>query len=68
MPVDLGQRDIIAFQVATVGKKAAQESNRLFKSDQYKNYLLFHGLSVEAAEALAEYWHQKVRPGIANHR
>jgi len=61
LPVYSGQRDIIAFQVVTVGKNAAQESNRLFKSDQYKDYLLFHGLSVELAEALAEYWHQKIR-------
>lgn len=61
LPVDSGQKDIIAFQVVTIGEQAAQEVDRLFKSDQYKNYLMFHGLSVETAEALAEYWHQKIR-------
>jgi len=61
LPVDSERRDLIAFQVVTVGAKAMEESKRLFQSNQYKDYLLFHGLSVESAEALAEYWHKKVR-------
>ncbi len=64
LPVDSGQRDMIVFQIVTVGAKAMEESKRLFQSNQYKNYLLFHGLSVESAEALAEYWHKKVREDL----
>jgi 5-methyltetrahydrofolate--homocysteine methyltransferase len=39
----------------------------LFKSDNYADYLYFHGLSVEGAEALAELWHKRIREelGIA---
>jgi 5-methyltetrahydrofolate--homocysteine methyltransferase len=60
-PVDSGKKDIISLQVATVGYAAMEENNRLYASNAYKDYLLFHGLSVETAEALAEYWHLKVR-------
>ena len=61
LPLNSGKRDVIALQVVTVGKKASEEAKHLFETDQYKKYLLFHGLSVEAAEALAEYWHQQIR-------
>lgn len=61
MPVDSGVRDIMPLQICTVGQKASDESARLYEADAYKDYLLFHGLSVETAEALAEYWHQLIR-------
>ena len=53
--------DIIALQVVTIGEKAHRKSQELYDADAYKEYLLFHGLSVELAEALAEYWHRQVR-------
>jgi len=59
--VDSGITDIIALQVATVGHKAHEECTRLYESNAYKDYLLFHGLSVETAESLAEYWHLVIR-------
>lgn len=61
LPVDSGKRDLIALQLATIGARAQSEARRLFQEDHYKDYLLFHGLSVESAEALAEYWHQQIR-------
>ncbi|MBN1350014.1 methionine synthase [candidate division KSB1 bacterium] len=61
LPVNSNRMDLIVLQVVTVGHAAAEESKRLFHSDQYKDYLLFHGLSVEASEALAELWHRHVR-------
>ena len=61
LPVDSGRRDIMPLQIATVGEQASIEAQKLYKADAYKDYLLFHGLSVEAAEALAEYWHQLIR-------
>ncbi len=51
----------------TIGEKATQLERQLFASDRYTDYLYLHGLSVETAEALAEYWHKKIREelGIA---
>ena len=66
-PVDSGKRDVVAFQLVTMGRRASEYSAELFKSDNYQEYLLFHGLSVESAEALAEMWHKRIREelGIA---
>jgi 5-methyltetrahydrofolate--homocysteine methyltransferase len=62
-----GRMDVVAFHLVTVGRRASQYSHQLFKSDNYADYLYFHGLSVETAEALAEYWHKQIRKelGIA---
>lgn len=62
-----GEVDTVAFQLVTMGRRASEYSAQLFKSDNYQDYLLFHGLSVEAAEALAEMWHKRIREelGIA---
>ncbi|MFN6963152.1 MAG: homocysteine S-methyltransferase family protein [Pyrinomonadaceae bacterium] len=69
-PADAGGSDnvdVVAFQLVTMGRRASQHSAKLFKSDNYTDYLLFHGLSVESAEALAEMWHKRIREelGIA---
>jgi 5-methyltetrahydrofolate--homocysteine methyltransferase len=61
LPMESGKRDVLPLQIATVGKIASQESQRLYQKNAYKEYLLFHGFSVETAEALAEYWHQQIR-------
>lgn len=72
-PKDKGQRtnnkvDVVAFDLVTMGRKASEHSAKLFKADNYTDYLLFHGLSVESAEALAEMWHKRIREelGIAD--
>ncbi len=64
---DSGRVDVVAFQLVTVGRRASEYAHELFASDNYADYLYFHGLSVEAAEALAELWHKRVREelGIA---
>jgi 5-methyltetrahydrofolate--homocysteine methyltransferase len=66
--VESGRVDVVPFQLVTMGQKASEHSAKLFKSDNYTDYLLFHGLSVESAEALAEMWHKRVREelGIAD--
>lgn len=56
-----GKVDTVAFQLVTMGRKASEHSAKLFKADNYTDYLLFHGLSVESAEALAELWHKRIR-------
>ena len=62
-----GRMDVVAFHLVTVGRRATEYSQELFKADNYSDYLYFHGLSVEAAEALAEFWHKRIREelGIA---
>jgi 5-methyltetrahydrofolate--homocysteine methyltransferase len=59
--VDSGRIDVVAFDLVTMGRKASEHSAKLFKADDYTDYLLFHGLSVESAEALAEMWHKRIR-------
>ncbi|MCR4417054.1 MAG: B12-binding domain-containing protein [Ignavibacteria bacterium] len=61
LPVESGKFDVVAFHVVTVGEQATEHSKQLYSSDNYTEYLFFHGLSVETAEALAEYWHKKIR-------
>lgn len=53
--------DCVGFSAVTVGEKASEYAKSLFDSDQFTRYLYFHGLSVEAAEGLAEYWHFRMR-------
>ncbi|MDP2207650.1 MAG: methionine synthase [Bacteroidota bacterium] len=62
-----GKIDVVAIQLVTVGKVASAYSQKLFSSDKYKEYLYFHGLSVETAEALAEMWHKKIREELGIH-
>jgi 5-methyltetrahydrofolate--homocysteine methyltransferase len=59
--VDTGEPDYAAFHVVTVGSRATERERELFAADQYRDYLLCHGLSVEMTEALAEYWHRRIR-------
>ncbi len=65
--VDSGRMDVVAFSLVTMGKVASEHSAKLFGANNYKDYLYFHGLSVESAEALAELAHKKIREelGIA---
>lgn len=63
-----GKIDMIGMMLVTMGKRASEYSQQLFELNNYKDYLYFHGLSVECAEALAELWHKKMREelGIEN--
>jgi len=58
---DSGRMDVVGFHLVTVGRRASEYAQELFKSDNYADYLYFHGLSVESAEALAELWHKRIR-------
>jgi len=66
-PKASGKMDVIGLSLVTIGPKATQETQRLFENGEYTRYLYLHGLSVETAEALAEYHHKKMREelGIA---
>jgi 5-methyltetrahydrofolate--homocysteine methyltransferase len=60
-PVETGEADYAAFHVVTMGPAVSEATARLFQEDRYQEYLLLHGLGVEMAEALAEYWHLRIR-------
>jgi 5-methyltetrahydrofolate--homocysteine methyltransferase len=64
-PLDSERFDVVAFHLVTMGTVASEYSHKLFTSGDYKDYLYFHGLSVETAEALAEMWHKKIREELA---
>ncbi len=59
--VSSGDPDYAAFHVVSMGPKVSEETARLFAEDRYQDYLHLHGLGVEMTEALAEYWHLRVR-------
>jgi 5-methyltetrahydrofolate--homocysteine methyltransferase len=64
-PVDggegTGEVDYAAFHIVTMGPEISERAAELFAADKYQDYLLLHGLGVEMAEALAEYWHHRIR-------
>ncbi|MFN2626597.1 MAG: vitamin B12 dependent-methionine synthase activation domain-containing protein, partial [Mycobacteriales bacterium] len=64
---DSGDVDVVAFHVVTMGSHVAEVTGELFAANAYRDYLELHGLSVQLTEALAEYWHKRVREelGIA---
>jgi 5-methyltetrahydrofolate--homocysteine methyltransferase len=59
--VDDGVRDVVGLQVVTVGQKASDTARVWFEENRYQDYLYLHGLSVEMAEAMAEYVHKRIR-------
>ena len=56
---------MVAFQLATMGQRVSVATAELFAKDAYREYLELHGLSVQLAEALAEYWHARIRRELA---
>ena len=63
--VDSGEVDVAAFQIVTVGSAATRRFDALQLSDQYSEAYFSHGVSVEAAEATAEWLHRRVRRELA---
>jgi 5-methyltetrahydrofolate--homocysteine methyltransferase len=60
-PIESGDVDYAAFHIVTMGAAVSEATAELFAADRYQQYLLLHGLGVEMAEALAEYWHRRIR-------
>ena len=60
-PIESGETDFAAFHIVTMGAAVSEETAKLFAANEYQQYLLLHGLGVEMAEALAEYWHKRIR-------
>ena len=60
-PVASDEVDYAAFHIVTMGERVSEETATLFAANKYHDYLLLHGIGVEMAEALAEYWHRRIR-------
>ncbi|TAM92071.1 MAG: methionine synthase [Jatrophihabitans sp.] len=58
---DSGEVDVVGFTVVTAGPRISEFTKTLFEANAYRDYLEAHGLSVQLTEALAEYWHRRVR-------
>ena len=58
---ELGQVDVLPIQLVTMGTPIADYANELFADNSYRDYLEIHGMGVQLTEALAEYWHRRVR-------
>ncbi|MEY3103742.1 MAG: hypothetical protein RL256_764, partial [Actinomycetota bacterium] len=63
-----GEIDVVSFHVVTMGQSVSEATGELFSRNEYREYLELHGLSVQLTEALAEYWHARIREelGIAD--
>jgi len=57
--------DVVALQLVTVGQPVGEYAAKLFAANSYRDYLEVHGLSVQLTEALAEYWHRRIRAELA---
>jgi 5-methyltetrahydrofolate--homocysteine methyltransferase len=60
-PKESGVIDVVPFQLVTMGNRISEAANELYAANQYRDYLELHGLSVQLTEALAEFWHSRVR-------
>ncbi|NLU64841.1 methionine synthase [Rhodococcus sp. HNM0563] len=60
-----GEVDVWPFQLVTMGQPIADFANELFASNSYRDYLEVHGIGVQLTEALAEYWHRRIRQELA---
>lgn len=58
---DSGRTDVVAFHIVTMGSAVSEATAKLFATNEYREYLELHGLSVQLTEALAEHWHARVR-------
>ena len=61
LAIERDQVDVLPFQLVTMGQPIADFANDLFASDSYRDYLEVHGIGVQLTEALAEYWHRRIR-------
>ena len=53
--------DVFPMQAVTMGEIATEFAKSLFDSNQYTDYLYFHGMAVQLAEALSEWVHARIR-------
>ncbi|MDJ0324841.1 methionine synthase [Cryobacterium sp. PH31-AA6] len=60
-PRESGQTDVVALQLVTAGANVDSVTAKLFAENKYRDYMELNGLTMQLTEALAEYWHARVR-------
>jgi 5-methyltetrahydrofolate--homocysteine methyltransferase len=60
-PKESGVMDVFPMFAVTVGQFATEFAQKLFAEDDYTNYLYYHGMAVQTAEAMAERSHALIR-------
>jgi 5-methyltetrahydrofolate--homocysteine methyltransferase len=60
-PQESGVMDVFPMQAVTVGEFATEYAKQLFDGNEYTDYLYYHGMAVQTAEALAEWTHARIR-------
>ncbi|BDM82935.1 methionine synthase [Acaryochloris marina] len=60
-PIEHNQFDVLPMQAVTMGEIATQKAQELYQDSSYTDYLYFHGMAVQLAEALAEWSHASIR-------
>jgi 5-methyltetrahydrofolate--homocysteine methyltransferase len=60
-PADGAAADVVALQIVTIGKNATHRTEALQSRGEYSEAYFLHGFSVQAAEALAEHTHRRIR-------
>lgn len=60
-PQESGMIDVFPMQAVTVGEIATEYAKSLFDANQYTEYLYYHGMAVQTAEAMAEWTHTRIR-------
>ncbi|BDM83406.1 methionine synthase [Acaryochloris marina] len=60
-PIEHNQFDVLPMQAVTMGEIATQKAQELYQDSSYTDYLYFHGMAVQLAEALAEWSHARIR-------
>jgi 5-methyltetrahydrofolate--homocysteine methyltransferase len=67
LSIDSPVADVVGFQIVTVGEEISKHERALFEKGEFQDYLFVHGMGVETAEALAEYWHKQIRQEMKIH-
>jgi 5-methyltetrahydrofolate--homocysteine methyltransferase len=60
-PLSSGEPDYASFHIVSMGATVSEQTAELYAQNRYQDYLVLHGIGVEMAEALAEYWHHRIR-------
>jgi 5-methyltetrahydrofolate--homocysteine methyltransferase len=63
-----GEIDVFGVQLVTFGSAVEKVTKVLFEDNSYRDYMELNGLAMQLTEALAEYWHSRIRAelGFAN--
>ncbi|KHK97980.1 methionine synthase [Microbacterium mangrovi] len=56
-----GQIDVLPVQLVTAGAAIDKVTAKLFAEDKYRDYYELNGLVMQLTEALAEFWHARIR-------